>query len=80
MSQQIWNEIVIAHAILRKNRALLSGVCIYTYAGGTPSVSELSFSSDGAGGVLGRGGACHGGGAPVPLRLQRVCGFFAVPF
>jgi len=79
MSQQIWNEIFIAHAILGKDRALGSGVCIYTYAGGTPSASELSSSSDDTGGVPVRGGALRGGGAPVPLRLHRVCGFFAVP-
>jgi hypothetical protein len=42
----------------------------------------------GAGGVPGSGGVgsgvsslCRmGGGAPVPLCLQRVCGFFALPF
>jgi len=42
----------------------------------------------GAGGVPGGGGVDSGvrtlrqagGGAPVHLRLQRVCGFFAVPF
>jgi len=42
----------------------------------------------GVGGVPGRGGVGSGvrtlrwagGGAPVPLRVQPVCGFFAVPF
>ena len=42
----------------------------------------------GAGGVPGRGGVASGVrtlrragvGAPVPLRLQPVCRFFAVPF
>jgi len=42
----------------------------------------------GPGCVLGGGGVGSGvgsqrragGGAPIPLRLQRVCGFFAVPF
>ena len=42
----------------------------------------------GAGGVPGRGGVGSGirslrragGGAPVPLRVERVCRFFAVPF
>jgi len=66
-----------------KNRALRSGVCIYIYPGGTPSVLELgvfSLSSGGAGGVPGLGGAGRGGGAPVPLRLQRDYGVFAVPF
>jgi len=80
MSQQIRNTIFIAHAILGKNRVLGTGVYIYTYAGGAPSVSELSSSSDGTGGVPGRGGAHCGGGGPVPLCLQRVCWFFAVPF
>jgi len=80
MSQQIWNKIFIADAILGKNRALWSGVCIYPYAGGIPSVSELWSSSDGTGGDTGRGGARLGGGAPFALRLQRVSGFFAVPF
>jgi len=65
-----------------KYRVLGSGVCVYTYPGGTPSVSELwvvSLSSGGAGGVPGLGGAGHGGGAAVHLHLQRVCGFFVVP-
>jgi len=66
MSQQIWNKIFITHAIHGKNRALGSGVCIYIYAGGIPSVSELSSSSDGIGGNSGRGGAGLGGGAPLP--------------
>jgi hypothetical protein len=69
MSQQIWNKIFMAYAILGKNRALGSGVCIYTYAGGTPSVSELSWSSDGTGGSPVQGGAHRGGGAPLPLHL-----------
>jgi len=63
------------------NRVLGSGVCIYTYPGGTPSVSELwvlSQSPGGAGGVLGLSGTGHGGGAPWPLPLQCVCRFFAV--
>ena len=66
MSQQIWNETFIMHAILGKDRALGSGVGIYTYAGGIPSVWNLSLSSDGIGGDLGRGGACLGGSAPFP--------------
>ena len=73
----------LAYGSRLKNRALGSGVCIYSYPGGTPSVSELcvlSLSSGREGGFVGRGGACRGGGAPVPLHLQRVCGFFAVPF
>jgi len=80
MSQPIWNKIFIVHAILGENRSLGSKVCIYTYAGGIPSVSDLSLSSDGTGGDSGRGGAHLGGGAPLPLRLHRVSGFFAVPF
>jgi len=66
-----------------RNRALGSWVCIYWYPGGTPSVSELwivSPSSGGAGGVPGPTVAGRGGGAPVPLCLQWVFGFFAVPF
>jgi len=50
-SQQIWRNIFIMHAILGKNRGLGIGGCIYTYAGETPSVSELSSSSDGTGGI-----------------------------
>jgi hypothetical protein len=80
MSQQIWNKIFITHAILGKNQALESEVYIYTYAGGIPSVSDLSSSSAGTGGDLGRGGARLGGGAPLPLRLQCGSGLFAVPF
>ena len=34
----------------------------------------------GGDGLPGRGAAGSGGGASVPLRLERVCGFFAVPF
>jgi hypothetical protein len=80
MSEQIWNKIYIAHAILGNNRLLESGVWIYTYAGGTPSGLELSLSSDRTGGILGPGGARRGGGAPVPLPVQRVNGFSALPF
>ena len=66
-----------------KNPALERGVCIYTYPGGTHSVSELwalSLSTGGAGGIPGLCGAGCGGVPPVPLRLNRVCGFFAVAF
>jgi len=80
MSQQIWNNMFIVHAILGKNRALGSGVWIFTSAGGIPSVSELCLSSDGTGGDSGRGGAGLGRGAPLPLRHQSVCGFIAVQF
>jgi len=70
----------LAYGSRLKNRALGSGVCIYTYLGGTPSVSELSLSSDSTSGVPGWGGIRRCGGTPMPLRLQCVCGFFAVPF
>jgi len=80
MSQQIWNKIFITHAILDKNRALGCEVCIYTYAGGIPSVLDLTSSSAGTDGNSGRGGAQLGGGAPLPLCLQSVSGFFVVPF
>ena len=73
----------LAYESRSKNRALGSGVCLYTYPGGTPSVLELSvlsLSSGGTGGILGQGGARHGVGPSVPLRLQRVCWFSAVPF
>jgi len=66
------------------------GVCIYTYPGGTPSIPEdcaPSVSLEGSGGIPGRCGifsgvGClspSGGGAPVPLRLQHVSRFYAVP-
>jgi len=80
MSQQIWNTIFIARAILGKHWALGRTVCIYTYAGGVPSVSEFASSSDGTGGDPGRGGARLGGGILLPFRLRHVSGFFAVPF
>ena len=66
-----------------KNRTLWREVYIYTYPGGTPSVAQLGVLwlwADGAGGIPGRGGAHHGGGAPVPVVLHHVCGFFAVSF
>jgi len=72
----------LAYGSWFKNRVLGNGVCIYTFPGGTPSVSELwvlSLSSGGAGGVPGLCVASPGGGAPMPLRLQQVCAFFAVP-
>ena len=73
----------LAYGSSMNNQARGSWVGISTYPGGTPAVLELgdlSQASGGAGGVTGLGGAFHDGGAPVPLRLQRVCGFFAVPF
>jgi len=63
----------LAYGSRLKNRALGSGVCIYTDPGGTPSVSELwvlSLLSGCAGGVPRLGGAGHDGGALVPLRLH----------
>jgi len=57
-----------------------SQVWVYTYPGGTHSVSELSLSSDGTDGLLGRGGAHCSGGVPVPLCLQSICWFCAVPY
>ena len=80
MSRQIWNKIFIAHAIRGKIRDLGSGVCIYTYVVAIPSVSELWLSSDGTGGDSGCGEVPLGGVATFPLRLQRVSGFFAMPF
>jgi len=73
----------LAYESRLKNRAQGSGECIYTYLGDTPCVSELwviSLSAGGAGGIPGLSGASRGGGAPVPLLLQWVCGFFAVRF
>jgi len=72
----------LAYGSRFKTGALVSGVGIYRYPGGTLSFSELrdlSLSSGGAGGVRSLGGTGRGGGAPGPLRLQLVCGFFAVP-
>jgi len=63
-----------------KNLALGSEVCIYTYPGGTPSVAELSSSSDVAGGAPGQGGTHSIGGAAVSMCPQCVCRFFVVPF
>jgi len=71
----------LAYGSRLKNQALGGGVCIYTYPGGTHSGSEhwaLSLSTGGAGGIPGLGGAGSGRVPPVPLRLQQLCGFFAV--
>jgi len=73
----------LAYASWLKNWMLWSGVCIYTYPGGTPSISVLWFHSLLPGGVAGisvQGGAGRGCGAPVLLHLQRDCEFFAVRF
>jgi len=80
MSQLIWNRNFIARAILGKNRVVVRGVRMFTYAGGIHSVSELSSSSDCTGSDSGQGSTWLGGGAPCPVRLQDVCGFFALPF
>jgi len=66
-------------------------VCEYTYRGGKwlhLGHSAPCLTPGGICGIPGRHGVrsgvgclCQsGGGAPVPLRLQRVCRFFAVPF
>jgi len=62
--------------------ALGSGVCIYTYPGGTPLFSlrcVLSLSTGGAGGIPGQCGTRRGAGAPVFLHLHCVSGFIALP-
>jgi hypothetical protein len=68
---------------------LLEAKNVYTHLDSIPSNSKLLFlsvSPGGAGGVLGGGGAMGqdavdaGEGVPDPFRLQRLCGFFAVPF
>ena len=67
------------------------GACLDSYPAGRFEILELLarfLSPDGAGGIPGGGGISSivsclrqtRGGAPVPLRLQRVCGFFVVPF
>jgi len=73
-----------------ENWALGRGECINIYLGGTPSISDMwaaSLLPGGTGGVSGGCGvgsgvsclSCSGWGAPVPMRLQRVRGFCAVP-
>jgi len=72
----------LAYGARLKHWARGSRVSEYGYPGGTHSVSGirvLSLSSGGSGGVPGLSGAGRGAGAPVHLRLQRVCEFFAVP-
>ena len=80
-----------AYASGLKHWALGRGVCIYTYLGGTPSMSDKCAAwliPGGTGGVPGGYGVrsgvgylcCSGGCAPVPLRLQRVWGFCVLPF
>jgi len=81
----------MAYASWLKNWALGKGVCIYTYQGGTPSISEEWapwLSPGGTGGMPSRCGVGSGvcclsgsrGGAPVLLRLQCVWGFRDAPF
>ena len=51
--------------------------------GSAPEVLLVGAGDMPGGGGVGSGVSSlrhSGGGAPVPLRLQRVCGFFAVPF
>jgi len=66
-------------------------VHIYTYPGGTPSISEVwapSLLPGAPGGIPGRCSICSdvgclsrsGGGAPVPSNLQHYWGFCTVPF
>jgi len=72
----------LAYASRLKNWVLRRGVCIYTYPGGAWSIMEhllASLPAGDEGGILGSGDANAGGGVPTSLRLQRVCGFFAVP-
>jgi len=81
----------LSYASWWKNWALGGGVCIYTYPGGTPSITDKCahlLTPGVTGGVVGGCGvgsgvcclSCSGGGAPVPLCLQRFWGFCAVPF
>jgi len=72
----------LAYVLWLISWALGSGVCIYTYPGGTHSISVLwliSLSSGGTGGILGRGHTDCCGGTPVPLFLKHDSGFFALP-
>jgi len=80
----------LAYASSLTHCALGRGVWIYTYLGGTPSIVDrwaasllLGGTSRVSGGCgVGSGVGClsrSGGCAPVPLHLQRVCGFCAVP-
>jgi len=73
----------LAYASRLKLWPLGSGECIYTYPGGTPSISVCWLCwlwPAGLGGVLGRGGACRGGGALVRLRYQPNCRLVALPY
>ena len=81
----------LAYASWLKNRALGRGVCIYTYPGGTPSILDrwdAWLLLGGNSGVSGGCGICShvgclsraGGGAPMPLWLQRVWAFHAMLF
>jgi len=81
----------LAYASSLKNWALGRGVWRYNYLGGTPSILEVCAPSLATGRTGGSPGGCgvgsvvgclvrRGGGAPVPLQLQRVWGFCAVLF
>jgi len=87
ISQQIWNRIFIAHAILGRwvmieqssagKRSMyihISGWHAFCF-GALSSLTVIRWHRWHAG----LGGAGCGGGAPVPLCLQQVWGFFAVP-
>ena len=80
----------LAYASIMKDWALGSGVCIYTYLGGTPSIWDAWAPSLRPGGTCGVPGGCGvspgvsclsrpGGGAPVSSHLQHDWGFCAVP-
>jgi len=83
--------LALEYASRLKIRPLGRGACKYAYPAGTLSIWEPwppSFSQCGAGGVRGgigisSGVGClgrSGRGAPIPLYLQHVWGFFVVPF
>ena len=74
-----------------KNSAQASSVCEYVYPAGTLTISDgrapevLPVREGGVPGIGGVGCGVRtlrrvGGGVPIALGLQRVCGFFPVPF
>jgi len=80
-----------ADASCTKNPAEGRYVCKYAYPAGELTIWEASAEElllVWVGGVPGRGAICSvvgcqhrsGRGAPIPLHLQHVCGFIAVPF
>jgi len=79
-----------AYASRLQNWGLGGQLCTYTYLGSTPSILDVwapSLSQGSTGAFpcwcgIGSGVRCvsrSGGGAPVPLHLQRVWGFCTVP-